>query len=86
MTRDDVKEVFKSIKLVFDNFVISSEKVDFWYELLKDQKTEEVMKRLEYHLQTKSFPPSIADLRKQVIGRDIPDTYVHDLSAGEDWN
>lgn len=86
MTRDDVKELFKMIKLYFDNFVVSSEKVDAWHKLLQDQDTKKVMERLEYHFKTKPFPPSVADLRKQVEGRDIPDTYVHDLSAGEDWH
>lgn len=62
------------------------EVVNVWYEYLKDQKTEWVMKRLKYHIETKPFPPTVSDLRRQVIGRDIPDTYVHDLSAGEDWN
>lgn len=87
MTRDEVKKLFKFIKLVYQNFEVTSEKVDAWYQLLREFDYEQVMANAEKHALSNTYPPTIADLVKQETktnGRYVPDDFTLDYSAGED--
>lgn len=64
MNRDQTKEVFKLIKNVYPQFEVTSEKIDTWTSLLSDQNPAVVMKNTEHHVLSKSFPPTIADIRE----------------------
>ena len=64
MDRKQVIEVFKLLKSVYPNFDVSTEKVDIWTRLLKDQNPAIVMKNAERYVLTQKYPPTIADLRE----------------------
>jgi hypothetical protein len=66
MNRDQVKEVFKLIKNAYSQFEATTEKVDVWDKLLKDQNVDVIMRNAEQHILTNKFPPVIADLREHV--------------------
>lgn len=65
MTRDQVKEVFKILKYAYPLFEVTSEKVDAWTRLLKDQNPAVIMRNAERFILESKFPPSIADLRER---------------------
>ncbi|MEK3819656.1 replicative helicase loader/inhibitor [Cytobacillus sp. FSL W8-0315] len=65
MTRDQVKEVFKILKYAYPLFEVTSEKVDTWTRLLKDQNPAVIMRNAERFILESKFPPSIADLRER---------------------
>mgnify|MGYP001054982987 FL=1 len=86
MTRDELKNIFKLLVNVYPNFVVSSEKVDIWYEFLKDNDYQSVLNKTKEYVKTNRFPPSIADLNKK--DEALPPYYqdfVYDINAGEDW-
>lgn len=41
------------------------ETVDFWHKMLENQNPKDVMKRLNKHVLTDRFPPTIADLYEE---------------------
>lgn len=65
MNRDQVKEVFKLIKNNYSQFEVTSEKVDIWHKMLKDQNPAVVMRNAERHILESKFAPVIADLRER---------------------
>jgi Loader and inhibitor of phage G40P len=65
MTRDQVKDVFKTIKFAYPQFEVSPEKLNFWHKNLNDQNPASVMRKTEQHVKEKPFPPTIADLRER---------------------
>lgn len=65
MNREQVKEVFKLIVNVYPKFEVTSEKVDTWARLLKDQNPAVVMRNAEKYILDQKFPPTIADLRER---------------------
>lgn len=65
MNRDQVKEVFKLIKNTYSQFEVTSEKIDTWTGLLKDQNPAIVMRNTERYILENKFPPVIADLRER---------------------
>lgn len=66
MTRDEVKELFKFLTYVYSNFEVSSEKLDVWTRLLRNQNAKRVMQRAERYALEHRFPPTIADLIERV--------------------
>jgi hypothetical protein len=72
MERDQVKQVFKTIKFAYPHFEVNAEKLDFWHQNLKDQNPASVMKKTEQHIKEKTFPPTIADLRARKEREDSP--------------
>jgi hypothetical protein len=65
MNRDQVKEIFKLIKNVYSQFEVTTEKVDTWTRLLKDQNPAVIMRNTERFILESKFPPVIADLRER---------------------
>ena len=71
MNREQVKEVFKLLKYSYPQFEVTTDKLDMWTRLLKDQNPATVMKNTERYVLNNKFPPSLADLReKKVAARD----------------
>lgn len=62
MTREEVIQVFKVIAYAYSQFEVSSEKVDVWHKFLKDQNPATVMMKVERHIATEKFPPTIAEI------------------------
>lgn len=65
MNREQVKEVFKLIKNTYSQFEVTSEKINVWTRLLKDQNPAIIMKNTEHYILDNKFPPTIADLREK---------------------
>jgi|GEM_PF-6455207 hypothetical protein len=86
MTREELKNIFKLLVNVYPNFEVSSEKLNIWYEFLKDNDYQSVLNNTKEYVLSNRFPPSIADLNKK--RESIPPYYedfVYDINAGEDW-
>ncbi|WP_407270009.1 replicative helicase loader/inhibitor [Radiobacillus sp. PE A8.2] len=64
MKRGEVKDVFKLISYAYPRFEVTSEKLDTWFMLLKDQNPAVVMRNAERYVMNQQFPPAIADLRE----------------------
>lgn len=64
MNRDQMKQLFKQIKMAYSNFEVSSEKVDLWHSFLKDSNPAVVMRNLENHILKEKFAPTIAELKE----------------------
>jgi Loader and inhibitor of phage G40P len=65
MNREQVKEVFRLLKNVYPQFEVTTEKLDTWTGLLKDQNPAVIMRNAERYVMDNRFPPSIADLRER---------------------
>lgn len=65
MNREQVKEVFRLLKNVYPQFEVTTEKLDTWTALLKDQNPAVIMRNAERYVMDNRFPPSIADLRER---------------------
>ena len=65
MTREQVVQLFKYIKMAYENFDVSSDKVDFWHESLKNQSFQNVLNKFKKHVKTNKYPPSISDLYEE---------------------
>lgn len=69
MTREEFKNIVKAIRGAYINSPINSQQVfDEWYMLLSDMDYLSVSKNLQRHIQKRSFPPTIADLRDGKCG------------------
>lgn len=67
MKRDQVKEIFKLIKNTYSQFEVTSEKIDVWTRLLKDQNPAIVMRNTERYILENKYPPVIVDLRERKL-------------------
>jgi hypothetical protein len=67
MNRDQMKEVFKLIKNTYSQFEVTSEKIDVWTRMLKDQNPAVVMRNTERYILENKFAPTIADLRERKL-------------------
>lgn len=74
MTKRETFQILQLIRLYYDSFEISQEKVDEWYFLLKHQSFATMQKHVREHAAHSAYPPKIAELiRKPAFGsRDIP--------------
>lgn len=67
MNREQTKEVFKIIKSVYPTFEVSSEKLDVWSKLLREQDYEAVINNTEGYVLNNKFPPTITDIREKKV-------------------
>ncbi|MFS0822145.1 replicative helicase loader/inhibitor [Bacillus sp. 1P02SD] len=67
MNRAEVIQLFKYIKMSYENFEVSTDKVDFWQGIFKDQDFTTVMKKLEKHVRSNKFAPTISELYEENI-------------------
>lgn len=65
MDKESVKEVFKIIKSVYPSFEVTSEKLNVWTRLLKNQDKDTVIKNTEDYAANNRFPPTISELRQE---------------------
>ncbi|WNS74263.1 replicative helicase loader/inhibitor [Bacillus sp. DTU_2020_1000418_1_SI_GHA_SEK_038] len=65
MNREHVKEIFKLLVNVYPQFEATTEKIDTWARLLKDQNPAVVMRNAEKFVLESKFPPTLADLRER---------------------
>lgn len=65
MSREQVIQLFKKIKMAYSNFDVNSEKVDLWHSFLINSNPAVVMKNLEYHITKEKFAPTIAEIKEQ---------------------
>ncbi|MGD6872991.1 replicative helicase loader/inhibitor [Sutcliffiella horikoshii] len=65
MTREQVVQLFKYIKMAYENFDVSSDKVDFWHESIKNQSLQNVLNRFKKHVKTNKYPPTISDIYEE---------------------
>jgi hypothetical protein len=74
MTKKEVFQILKLIKLYYDSFEVNQERVDEWYLMLKNQPFSTLQKHIREHAAHSAYPPKICELiRKPVLGsRDIP--------------
>jgi hypothetical protein len=64
MNREQVKEVFKVIANVYPQFEVTTEKVDIWARILKNENPAIIMRNAERHALESVYPPAISDLRE----------------------
>jgi F0F1-type ATP synthase gamma subunit len=62
MKVEQVHELLKEIKGAFNRFEINEEMPRVWFKHLKDEKYEKVVSRLNKHIHTSRFEPTISDL------------------------
>jgi len=62
VNKKQVVEIFKLIKSVYPNFEVDQMKVDTWSKVMKGQDYERVIIKLEEHMKTNKFPPTIAEI------------------------
>lgn len=67
MTREETKFVLKTIMDAYPSFNPSDIKstLEIWANSLKEEHFDDVMYRLNQHIRTNRFAPSVADLIKQ---------------------
>lgn len=66
MDRVETIKLFTLISNAYDHFEVNKEKVELWSSMLADKDFEIVAFNLRDHIQREKFPPSIADLRREI--------------------
>lgn len=80
MERQQVIDLFKTIKLAYPAFDVSTEKVNLWYEIMKKMDYEAVNSRLKQHILSSEYAPKIAEI--SVKPRQV-NTYLEQLKQWE---
>ncbi len=84
MTREEFATIAKILKAVYSKgtFLPNRDSVAVWYEGLKDLPLEVVEMAVKRYIVTETFPPTISDIRSQVLEITMPEL---SLSDGEAW-
>ncbi|MEH7085420.1 hypothetical protein V7139_22140 [Neobacillus drentensis] len=87
MTKKETFSLKKLIAVYYEQFKVTQEKLDGWHVALGNNSYEKVHGNLMEFVVQSPHPPKISDLvqNSSKRGRDIPDNFVLDLTAGEDW-
>ncbi|MFH7819170.1 hypothetical protein [Neobacillus thermocopriae] len=59
------RETFTLLKIIwnfYDQFVVDQDKVNYWYEAMKDWPLEEVQKNLLEFVRQSPYPPKVSEL------------------------
>lgn len=77
MTRQEFAQLAAAMKAAYQRsgFMADCETVTVWYEMLKDIPYDALTMAVQKYIQSETFPPTIADLRRYV-----------DIAAGHDWS
>lgn len=69
MSFEDFKILAKGMKAIWpsERFLPDGDSVKIWYQLLKDLSYEVANAAIQKYALTNKFPPTIADLREQVV-------------------
>ena len=83
MSFEDFKILVKGMKAIWpsERFLPDGNSVKVWYQLLKDLPYEVANAAIQKYALTNKFPPTIADLREQVV-RMTDNDLVPDWAAG----
>ncbi|PFP23505.1 hypothetical protein COJ96_24180 [Bacillus sp. AFS073361] len=65
MTRNQAITIIRSITIAYPSFDMNQEKLDLWIIHLVDMPYEAVEKKLNNHIRTSSFPPTISQIAVQ---------------------
>ena len=66
MTKQEFSIISKAIKAVYPNMLPDDGARDVWFSMLSDLPYMQVSAALQAHIMTSKFPPTIADLRKNM--------------------
>jgi hypothetical protein len=76
LERQELVLLFRIITEYYDNFSVTSEKVDAWYLILRDSDFHTLKTNLLQHIKNSSFAPKIKDLlntrKPDEVARYIP--------------
>lgn len=69
LTKNEFRTLVKAMKAVYaqPTFLPDEDAVKVWYAMLRDIEYPALSGAVKRHMMTSSFPPTIADLRKQVV-------------------
>lgn len=70
MTRQEFLIISKAIRAVYPNMLPDDDAKDVWFSMLSDLPYQQVSVALQAHMMTSKYPPTIADLRKNLAQRD----------------
>ncbi|MGB9780640.1 replicative helicase loader/inhibitor [Caldanaerobacter sp.] len=83
MTKKEVIQILGVLGAAYPNMNISEKTVDIWAELLKDIPFEVAKVVVKKHILENTYPPTIADIRRNVFEIMTPKT--ERLTAAEAW-
>jgi len=83
MTKKEVIQILGVLGAAYPNMAVSEKTVDIWAELLKDIPFEVAKVVVKKHILENTYPPSIADIRRNVFEIMTPKT--EQLTAAEAW-
>jgi len=83
MTKKEVIQILGVLGAAYPNMNISEKTVDIWAELLKDIPFNVAKVVVKKHILENTYPPSIADIRRNVFEIMTPKT--EQLTAAEAW-
>lgn len=63
MTKEETKQLFSRIIMSYENFTVTSEKVDYWNSILSDLPHKLAINNLDDYVRKNKFPPTMADIR-----------------------
>lgn len=64
MKKTELVSLFKVIKECYQNFEITPEKIEVWYEIIQDTPFEKALANLMIHIKSSAYVPTLADLIK----------------------
>ena len=67
MVKKELVMILAILKETFKDFQVTETKINIWYDLLKDLDFKITQIAIEKLISESTFPPTIADIRKQVI-------------------
>ena len=84
MRQEEFRALVKAMKAVYaqPTFIPDTAAMNVWYELLKDIPYDRASVAIQKHMCTSSFPPTVADIRKNAY-EVVTDTTMNDTEA---WN
>ena len=85
MTKDEFKKIIKGMKSIYSDpkFIADQDAFDMWYGLLNDLSYEVASMATKTYMQTETFPPSPADIRRYAV--QITSPLTEDMSELQAW-
>lgn len=85
MSREEVKELIKKIMTAYPSYkpIDLTQTVDMWASMLKDVPADIAEKRLDEHIATSAFVPTIADILQQKKKNDFHNFNERDYDFDE---
>lgn len=64
MTQTEFRTVLMRVVSAYPKFTLPAEGTDVWYERLQNYDVKTLKKAIDRHVDTNTFPPTIADLKR----------------------